>query len=134
MFELKYPLEINDIKRIRAHALLILAEFCIYANQHGLPIVITCMIDDKPEVPGDQDATGRRTKTHLEGRAIDVSANGWDDLHQERVAFHLNSRYGRLYGTAPVGSNATKVVVCHDAGSGTHFHLQCRNGIVTEYD
>lgn len=125
---------INDLRAVSPWLLIIFGELCAYAHTYGLPVVITSIIDDKPYLDGVQDATGRKTGTHREGRALDISINMWPQLHIERVVYQLNKKYGDEWGTGPTPESAKKVAVYHDAGSGYHIHLQCKRGIFGKYD
>ena len=78
---------------------------------------------------------GRISKTHEEGRAVDVSIKGFSEFHLRRLPHFLNTRFGKDWGTNKVGSNdLPRVCVVHDAGSGNHIHLQVKRNIYLEID
>lgn len=122
----KLKSEVNplDIYSLNPWLIMVFGEFCAYAMRYNLPVIISSMIDEAP---------GRVSATHEEGRAIDVSSKGWDRLHIERIKFHLNSKYGKEFGTAPKDIKPM-VLVHHDAGTGYHFHLQTKRFNYVSYE
>jgi len=111
-FTIKPEVCLNDLMEINPILGIIFFYFIGYARNHNLPVKVTSIIDNHP----------RKTSTHIEGRAIDISARGWSDLHISRIVYKINSTY-RDYGTGPV-NKIKQAIVFHDAGSGKHFHLQ----------
>lgn len=107
----------GDFLELNPWLMVVFGEFCAYARYHGLPVVVTSIKDE---------AEGRKSETHEDGRAIDISSIGWSDFHIQRLSYHLNVKYSELIGTAPRGKDP---IVClhHDSGSGYHFHLQVRD-------
>ena len=85
-----------------------------YADKLGLPVVITCIT---------KDVKGRKSETHSDGRAIDISLNGWNKKHQYDIIRLLNRLYGEGWGTKAVNSpNKPRVIIVH--GEVPHFHMQ----------
>lgn len=89
-----------------------------WANEHKLPVIQTSVLGK---------AKGRISKTHEEGRAIDISVRGWPEKLIQEIKNEMNSIY-RDWGTCRPGG-IPKVFVYHDAGSGFHIHLQVRRNI-----
>jgi len=93
--------------------------FCHYAKEYHLPIRVT-------SIRGD--AIGRKSTTHKEGRAIDISTRGWDVLHCNRIASKLNMKFSKNIGTSPVGGTE-RVCVYGDEQHLDHFHLQVKRNV-----
>lgn len=121
---LRKHVDIEDFMDISPWLYIVLGEFYVYAAKYGLPVIITSILDDDPN---------RKSETHEQGRAIDISDNGWTKLHIHRVVYHLNQKYGKLCGTAPE-KRPPVVAVYHNAGSGYHFHLQVRRFAYIDYE
>jgi hypothetical protein len=117
-FSLKKPdVEMHELPYLQPELWIIIGAFLVYARNHNLPVVFTSAFEK---------AAGRISKTHEEGRAIDVSVGGWTATHIERVCFHINKTYGADFGTSPSGMDL-KVIVFHKVeGSKEHFHIQVR--------
>jgi len=114
-------ISIGDFLKIEPMLGVVFYHFVQYAVEYDLPVVITSMIDEAPN---------RVSSTHNEGRAIDIRASKeWTDLHTVRVCNKLNELYARKYGTAPA-EKKPRVIICHDAGTGKHFHLQIRRNLI----
>lgn len=94
--------------------------FVQYAYEYDLPIKLTSVLGD---------AVGRTSKTHCEGRAIDISTMNWEKFHCTRVTAKLNTKFAKDFGTSPVGGTP-RVCVYGDSKHLDHFHLQIRQGLV----
>lgn len=112
----KRGVDSTQLSELHPALLIVLGFIALYCKEHDLQCVITSIKDDAP---------GRKSKTHEEGRAIDFSVRGIPRLHQRRLEHQLNTRYGTELGTAPEGK-PWRVIVIHDAGSGSHIHAQVR--------
>ena len=91
--------------------------FTQYAAIEGLPVEITSVFEHVEE---------RQSRTHEEGRAIDISIRGWNEVQIAEVTTLLNTR---MVGIAAISSSdgAPRAVVVHEIGAlGRHFHLQVR--------
>lgn len=87
-----------------------------YAYQYGLPCLVTSMMEDAP---------GRKTRTHKEGRAIDVSVRGWNDFHIHSFIFKFQERFTGQ--GAYNKSGRRRPIVYHKVEGGAyHFHMQCQ--------
>lgn len=111
-FTCKESVCLDNLMEINPILGLIFYYFVGYAYNHDLPVVITSIIDNHP----------RKTRTHAEGRAIDISSKNWPNFHIQRILYKINSTY-RDYGTGPV-NKPKQAIIHHDAGSGFHFHIQ----------
>lgn len=111
----KCKVNINDICMIDAKLLFMLSYFCIYAEKNNLPVVITSIMDE---------VEGRAHKTHIEGRAIDISTKDWPEENIAEVEYEFNLLFEDIAAVS-ASDGTPRAVVVHDAGKGLHFHLQC---------
>lgn len=118
MIDLKDDIVLKDVLSLQPRLFIILGYFYMYAKEHKLPMRITSVISDRGDI---QIAS----KTHEQGRAIDLSSQGWSRFHIERVVFHVNKRCKALAAIS-AKDLIPRAVVYHDSGYGAHFHLQCR--------
>jgi hypothetical protein len=70
----------------------------------------------------------RVSDTHIQGRAVDVSARGWDKESITKVVAYINKKYASI-GAIGIKDGVPRAIVYHDAGHGAHFHLQVRKNI-----
>ena len=110
--------DINEIQNLSPAIVAVFSYLCLYADTYGLPVRITSIFERIPE---------RVSSTHSTGRAIDISVDGWSDLHLERLKNKLNRDF-KKWGTSKDGKNP-KVMIIHDVGLGKHIHIQTRRGI-----
>lgn len=111
-----------DLAKIHPALLFVLGFIALYAKAFSLPVVVSSITDDAPN---------RKSKTHEDGRALDISLNGWGELHIHRLEFIVNQRFARELGTAPSGE-PLRVIKVHDAGTGNHIHAQVRVNAMLE--
>ena len=115
-FALKDGLDHLDLYYLDPIVLNMLAYTAEYAFQHSLPCVITSMREDAP---------GRKTSTHKDGRAIDISVKGWNDYHIHTFIFNFQKKFKGLGAYNKAGEN--RPIVYHKVeGCALHFHLQCK--------
>jgi len=92
------------------------AHFLTYALDLGLPVTITSIISAE---------TPRVSRSHVEGRAIDVSAKGWSSKQAKLAEKKFNAWYKPI-GAISSETGLSNPIEYHNAGSGWHFHLQVR--------
>ena len=118
-FEIKEPdVSWEEIANLEPAMLFLLGYVAEYADQNNLKVVLTSITEK---------VDGRVSSTHSDGRGLDFSLIGWNDLHIERLTHKINSTY-KKWGTSRTGENP-KVLIVHDVGKGNHGHLQCRRGL-----
>lgn len=111
------PEHLNHLQEIHPNLFFLLGCFYKYAYDKNLPVVITSVIRDRlPMSVSD---------THGQGRAIDISVNGWPIDECLRVVEYFRDNYSYL-GAISKTSGEGNPLVHHDVGYGRHFHLQCR--------
>jgi len=66
----------------------------------------------------------RKSFTHRQGRAFDVSILGWSEDFITRFKANLTSKFAQ-YGAVTLGKKAERLLILdHDSGSGRHLHVQ----------
>ena len=91
----------------------------------GAVLFLTALLDDGPN---------KKSKTHEEGRAVDIRTKALSSLHKNRLVHQLNGMFGDMFGTAPEGVAVLKVAILEDeGGENEHLHLQCRNGLTLSW-
>lgn len=113
MIEKKPEVQLEDFLEMHPNLYIILGYFMQYARFNKLPVKITSMFSDIVQ--------GRQSTTHLSGRAVDLSINGWSEQHQKNVVMFVEGRVG-MYGA--IGKDAKRrCILVH--GDVPHFHVQC---------
>ncbi len=85
--------------------------------QNNCPFIIT----EAKTTKAEDDLLKRVSKTHQEGRAIDISYHGWTKENADKFIAYFSHKYASV---AAITSSGPKLIVFHDAGSGNHFHVQ----------
>ena len=78
------------------------------------------------------DTPLRITRTHAEGRGVDISTKGFGPKDISDLISYLEKRVGHL-GAYSKSDNIQRVAIYHDAGSGHHLHLQVSKKINEEF-
>lgn len=109
----------EDLFEVSPITLMIFSAFCTYAKENLLPIVITSIRSDV--------VNNRVSNSHLDNRAIDVSARGWARHQCKFIESKLNQMF---VNEGAIGAESGKVRACyyHNAGSGWHFHIASKIG------
>lgn len=116
--EFKDGVDINDLKKLQPAMWQILSFAVCYCAEYRLPLVITSLINDR-------DGVKASSKTHEQGRAIDISVAGWTDQHIHRFCFQVNAKF---FDIAALSASDMKprAAIYHNSGYGDHIHLQVR--------
>jgi hypothetical protein len=123
--QLKEGVVIQDILALNPKVLVVLGHFMSYAEKHNLPVTITSIISDR-------DGIETASRTHEEGRAIDLRSSDWPEHHRREVVEHM-LHIANHYGAISASDHHRRVIIHHDyKGQGGHFHLQVSRG--TEVD
>lgn len=98
-----------------------LQEVVWYMLEHTWPTAIPAMVTSIWRSKGENEAAGAKTTIHCTRphRAIDFSLRGLSGTDIDRVKKMINKQW-RYDTTRP----KIKVAYVHDAGSGTHLHIQ----------
>jgi hypothetical protein len=121
-FEIKEPdVSLEEFQKLQPALAIVFNYFLMYADLYSLPVTVTSI---------SEKVVGRKSRTHEEFRAIDISLKNWNEIHVKRLQHRINSIY-KHWATGPVNGQK-RVMVTHDAGSGYHTHLQIRRNISLE--
>ena len=116
-FQTKKDVSIEDLKGMHPFILLIFAEFYLYCYENKIPCVLTSLMENAP---------GRISETHSDGRAFDASVRGWSDFHIHRIVYHFNEKFKDIAAIS-ASDNKPRAVVYHKVEGGAHhLHFQCR--------
>jgi len=110
----KEGIEKEDLAMLTPKMLIVLGYASLFAQKNKLDFVIT-NIKHKFEAS--------KSNTHPEGRAIDVSVNGWSTEDADNLSLFLEQNCGEL-GAISASTGTRRLVVRHDIGLGDHIHLQ----------
>ena len=89
---------------------------------NGYDFVVTSSIRSEPE----EKALKAKSRTHKDGRAVDVSIKGIDEDWLKSYIKEIEEDYGHL-GAISSKTGNNKLIVLHNSGHGMHFHVQVRN-------
>jgi len=116
-FDIKPDVDIEDLMFLQPATLYLLGAFVVYANNLGLPVNITSICED---------VQGRKTRTHCEGRAFDVSVRGWNLLDIQNAVAYFNKNFKDI-GAISSSDHKARALVYHKIPGGiAHFHAQTR--------
>jgi len=115
-FIIKPEVSAEDFTMLDPRLVGMFAHFLTYALDLGLPVTITSMISSE---------TPRVSRSHVEGRAIDVSGKGWSHEQAKLLEGKFNKWYKPI-GAISSSTGLSNAIYYHNAGSGWHFHLQVR--------
>jgi hypothetical protein len=120
MMRFSYYFKNQNFRIMESHPVLmyVLSGFVIWATSEKIPVIITDSVSSLAE---DQKLK-RVSKTHREGRAVDISTRGWNAKQIQMSIDFLNSAYIHFAALDIMGK--PRLVVHHDSGSGPHLHIQ----------
>lgn len=119
-FTLKQPLRINEIRSISPYVLMMFAHLVRFAYEKDLPVVVTSIIRS----PEENARLAASSKTHVEGRALDISVKGWSDQDLSELEAEINLLF-KQYGAISYKTGRSRPIVIHN-GTAPHIHLQSR--------
>jgi len=117
-FELKDEVSEKDLLEMTPWALILFSNFVLYCEQRGLPVKITSIKNDGANIK-------RVSKSHSQGRALDISVVGWTETQIKKAVSYFNNRFKHI-GAISFSDGQSRAIVYHDSGYGAHFHLQVR--------
>jgi len=94
--------------------MLVMAMVGYVAGRFGRDVEVTGVF---PE-----EGIGRITRTHVEGRAVDVGVRHWPEGAAVEVADWMNENFKT--GATFKNGEPMEVAIQHDAGYGDHIHIQ----------
>jgi len=94
--------------------------FAVYMDSaYGRDVIVTSVLGGEPGVK-------RKSTTHEEGRAVDISAAGLPPVMGKSVSEWINRNFST--GAYFPEGDAMDACVFHDVGYGPHWHLQVAKG------
>lgn len=125
MISLKQHIKVHDILVLHPNLYLIITYAYQYAVTYELPFMITSLADEY---------SGRVSRSHIEGRACDLSVRGWSQFHIARLTNKINKQFKNI-GAISLSDGVSRACVYHTMEGGAyHFHLQVRPGDKLYYD
>lgn len=118
MFTKNNDIDLNDLQMIDPALWILITRTMLYCAEYKLPCRITSLVSDRENVKAV-------SKTHEQGRAIDISTHGWTEQHCNRFKFIMNRDYKDL-GAISYSDLKARAVVYGDSKHLDHFHLQVR--------
>ena len=114
----KEGVDFNEFMLLSPYLIFLFGAFTLWCHQHDLPVRITSVVDDYQ---------GRRASpSHAQGRAIDISVNGWP-LHKIQQAIdHFNKEYEHIAALSFSDGKPRAIVYHRVDGGAWHLHLQVR--------
>jgi len=117
MINTKDKVNFEDLKDVHPNLLVLLVYAYQYARRYELPFTITSIKDR---------FSGRISKSHEEGRAIDLSVKAWPEFHILRLTKKMNEEFESI-GAISKSDGISRACVYHKVeGNAWHFHLQVR--------
>lgn len=111
----------KDIERaLYLHPVLLIMVFDMhsYCLRRSLPFVVTSTVSTIEE----DERIGRISATHREGRAVDISIQGWTTDEIDDFMLHFQKKYWEFAAKKPDGERVLIPPVNH--GSAPHIHVQ----------
>ena len=119
--QVKDPKNLTDLLEIHPILFMVLGFVVARCHIKKLPCKLTRVIDGR--IPGVSVSD-----THEEGRAFDMSVQGWTIEDINEFVTYMNDKYADTYGALSSADNKARLVVYH-IGTGPHFHIQIRKGL-----
>ena len=114
--EIKPEVDIFDLLRVDPVILAMIAFTYEYCTQYNLRCMITSLMED---------AFGRTTSTHSDGRAVDFHCKSWSDFHIARFQHEFRKVFKDKGAFNSKGED--RPIVYHKVEGGvSHFHMQVR--------
>jgi hypothetical protein len=105
-------------KYLHKQCIEIMHDIILFCERREIKLVFTSTVSTAKE----DIKLKRKSLTHRQGRAFDVSLKGWKELDIKKCTDLFSVRYGSIAATKADGN--TSLIVRHDAGSGDHLHFQ----------
>ena len=110
-----------DDPKVKPSLKFIVLDIANFITARGYEFVVTDILSEESE----DKKLKRVSKSHQEGRAVDVRTRDWPKKLIDTVIEHFNN----LYSNEAAISASTKkptLIVYHNNGNGIHFHIQVR--------
>lgn len=118
-FHLQPDVKLEDLQVTKNALMFALSMFRVFADANGLPVNISSLVSDRENVQAV-------SRTHEEGRAVDLRVAGWPEHKiREVVEWMLYKDQEWEIGAISASDNLRRIIVYHEyKGQGKHFHIQ----------
>jgi len=111
---------ITDLQRVSPRLIVVLGDLIENLHRRGMPpLKMTSIIRDK------NSKIKSASRTHQEGRAIDISIMGWDVEEADDIVHDFNSKYEDIAAIS-ASDGVPRLMLLHNSGYGPHIHIQVR--------
>lgn len=117
-WKVKKGVDINDIKSIDPALLLIKTYIINFGINHGVDVIFTSIINDRNGVVSV-------SKTHADGRAIDLRTLNWSRGLIRTLQLELNEKFVTI-GALSKDTHIPTVALFGDSRHLDHMHIQIR--------
>ena len=120
-------IDMRDLLDMQPALFILLTRTLLYCNEFKIPCKITSLISDRKDVKSV-------SKTHEQGRAVDISVVGWTQLHIQKFVHMMNKDYADIAAISYTDKMPRAAVYHNYKNQGSHIHLQVRpNANVNKY-
>lgn len=118
-FDLKDGICLDDICMLHPNLIIMFGTVLNFASKNNLPVVVTSMV-------GDRGSVKAVSKTHEQGRALDLSVKGWSHEKIEELNEIIDKKHSDI-GAISAKTLKPRPFVFHNyRGQGDHIHLQVK--------
>jgi hypothetical protein len=116
--KVKDGVNFGDLQEVKIALWLLITHAELYCGANKLELVLT-------SIKGDRDNIKASSKTHSDGRAVDISVRDWTRKQIDVFVFNMNTKFKSI-GAISGKSGQSVVALYHDVGYGAHINLQVR--------
>lgn len=120
----KEPELLLEFQELHARGQLVAEDMGRWLSLKGYKLIITDIMSDQTE----DEALGRVSPSHREGRAFDFRTRGIP----QHILDELEKRFEHIYkhwAAISLASGKPNLILYHDNGNGRHAHVQIRRGL-----
>ena len=131
MIKFKHEVDRQLFPYLSPNLIMALGDMAAWAKQKGLPFVITETItSEKRDIAR---GIARKSKSHVEGRAVDVSVKKWSKVEAENFHDYFDIRYQSIAARS-YSTGLANMVVYGLPGHTDHFHIQVSATLAPDWD
>jgi hypothetical protein len=113
----KHEIDNHRFWYLHPQAIFIMAKMSQYCRMKNRDFVVTSTVSTLRE----DNKLGRKSSTHREGRAFDVSVQGWSQMFIDEFCAEFNLKYGTI---GAVNSKGERRLIVDHKGTARHLHVQ----------
>ena len=113
-FDLKPGVSLDNFYYLHPSLFIAIGYTLTFCKIYRVPCVFSSLTEDAPN---------RKSKTHADGRAFDLSVRGWNEAIIDEYIIYMEEKCG-FFGAISSSDGEQRIVVYHDAGTGSHLHTQ----------